>query len=610
MNTSGDLTSSAGNSGTASADLMVDVDRPGFSKSFAPSSVPLGDRSTLTFTIDNSSASFIPFMAFIDNLPTGMVIASPSNTSTDCNFLSTGVVTAVPGTGVVILSAGGVAAGSTCTVTVDVTTTSTGELDNVTGELTHTIGAGTTVFSAGKASDTLEVTVTDIAIQKSFTDDPVPPGGVVNLEFKIDNFDRNFSATGITFTDDLTFTPSMMLAAVGLPLVDICGAGSMLSGTTTLTLTGGVLGPGGSCTFSVSLQVPAGETIGIFANTTGAITGSVDGSMVTGNMASDDLFVQPAPVLDKLFVGDPVGAGDDVTLRFTITNTSATSGATDITFLDELTDGGLGTGFLPFPVTVTLPPVPDPPCGAGSSLALAFIDTDRQGLSLTGGSLAAAPGPGDSCTSDVTLTIPAGFPAGTHTNTTEEITATVDGATRTGNPASDDLVVVAAPSLLKEFTDDPVQPGDMVTRQFTLTHDALAPADATGVTFTDDLAAAIAGLAGIGLPLTDVCGPGNGTLTGTASDTFLTFAGATLTPGQVCTFSLILDVPNTAPAGNHTNTTSSVMAMVPGATATENPASDDLKISGLTFTKEFIGDPVIAGDTVTLRFTITRCSSF
>jgi hypothetical protein len=54
MNVSGDLTSSAGNSGTASDDLTVDTTRPGFSKSFAPSSVPLGGRSALTFTIDNT----------------------------------------------------------------------------------------------------------------------------------------------------------------------------------------------------------------------------------------------------------------------------------------------------------------------------------------------------------------------------------------------------------------------------------------------------------------------------------------------------------------------------------------------------------------------------
>ena len=87
-------------------------------------------------------------------------------------------------------------------------------------------------------------------------------------------------------------------------------------------------------------------------------------------------------------------------MRFTITNPSTTSGATDIEFVDELTDGSGGSppdltsGFLPFPVNVNLPSVPDPACGAGSSVAIVNVDTDRQGLELTGGSLAAAGIPG------------------------------------------------------------------------------------------------------------------------------------------------------------------------------------------------------------------------
>ncbi len=63
-------------------------------------------------------------------------------------------------------------------------------------------------------------------------------------------------------------------------------------------------------------------------------------------------------------------------------------------------------------------------------------------------------------------------------------------------------------------------------------------------------------------------------------------------------------LPELAAAGGHTNTTSSVVATVLGVTATGNAASDDLEIAGLVFTKEFIDDPVLPGDTVTLRFTL------
>ena len=139
---------------------------------------------------------------------------------------------------------------------------------------------------------------------------------------------------------------------------------------------GGSIAPEGFCTISVSLSVPGAATPGSHTNTTSTVTGTVDGSPVVGNMASDDLSVSPSPVLTKEFIGDPVTPGGSVTLRFTVTNTSTTSGATDITFDDELTDGGPGTGFLPFPLMVTLPPVPNPPCGAGSTLGF-FLSRHR-----------------------------------------------------------------------------------------------------------------------------------------------------------------------------------------------------------------------------------------
>ena len=204
--------------------------------------------------------------------------------------------------------------------------------------------------------------------------------------------------------------------------------------------------------------------------------------MVTGNTASADLIVNSAPTLTKEFVGDPVNAGDDVILRFTITNTSTTSAATDIAFIDELTT------FLPFPVVTGV--LPASPCGVGSSMFLSVPDTDIHELHLTGGSLAASA----VCTFDVTLTIPAAMASGTFLNTTSEITATVDMVTVAGKPASDSLMVVAAPSLTKTFTDDPVAPGDTVTLEFTLTHSLNATVDATDISFTDDLALVLAGL--------------------------------------------------------------------------------------------------------------------
>ena len=606
MNVSGALTYAelAGAPPTASADLTVDITRPGFSKSFAPSSVPLGGRSTLTFTIDNSAnASFVILVGFTDNLPVGMEIASPANASTDCVGA---LLTAVPGTSVIALSGGLMLAGTSCTVSVDVVATGGGMLDNISSDLI--VSGGESGLPSGKASATLDVTFDTLHLTKSFTDDPVPPGGTVTLEFTIDNFDRLDSATGIDFTDDLAAilpgTPD--ITALGLPLTGLCPAGNGTltgsAGATFLTFSGATVAAESSCTFTVDLAVPVGAPIGIHTNTTSDITGDIGGSMETGSAASDDLFVQPIPLLTKEFTDDPVGGGDTVTLSFTITNTSPTSMATDIAF-EDVFDSVLPTASSPGAI-----PAPGSFCGGATATFTPLIDPPMDTvipakLVVSGGSLTTAD---PTCTFSIILDVLVGAPTGTYPNATSPITAVVDGVTYSGDPATDDLEVVAPPMLMKEFTDDPVEPGGTVTLEFTLTHDALAPGDATGITFTDDLAAVIAGLAASAgeLPLAGLCPAGDGTLSGSSGDTLLTFSGASLMPGDVCTFSVTLDVPGAATAGPHTNTTSGVVATVLGVTGTENAASDDLEITSVSLTKSFTDDPVIAGGTVTLEFTI------
>jgi len=596
MNVSGDLTSNAGNSGTAGTDLTVATDRPGFTKSFSPGSIPLGGRSTLTFTIDNTANPALAVcLTFADNLPVGMVVAGPADASTTCTG---GLVTAAPGTSVIsygpaFLGDASVAAISSCTVTVDVVGGAAGLLGNTTGELMS--GTSFPQVSSGKAAATLEVTVDPISLIKSFTDDPVPAGGTVTLEFTVTNFDRNDTATNIAFTDDLDAALSG-LAATGLPAADICGAGSQLSGTSVLTLTGGNLAPGSSCTFSATLQVPGAAPTGIYPNTTSSVTADIGGAGVVGSPAADLLFVAPAPALTKEFTDDPVGAGGSVTLEFTITNTSSTATATDIEFMDVFYVGlptasaVPGPGFCGPGSTATFTPLINPP----------LSDAVPARLTIAGASLIA----GESCTFDITLDVAPGVPSGTYPNVTTPIVATVGSEPVVGNPATDDLVVVAGPGLLKEFTDDPAVPGGTVTLEFTLTHDPNAPGNATSIAFTDDLAAALSGLAAGGLPTNGICGAGS-QISGTTS---LSFTGGTLAPDETCTFSVTLDIPVTAPAGAHTNTTSTVSATVGGVTVIENAASDDLMIAGLVLTKEFTDDPAFPGGTVTLQFTIDNIS--
>ena len=589
-NTSGALTSDAGNSGSASADLTVVTSRPGFSKSFSPSIVAFGGRSTLTFTIDNTTnSSPANDLSFLDNLPVGMTIAAPSNASTSCGTeVIPATLTAVAGSNFISLFANGVssfpalAAGATCTVIVDVIGGSVGVLINTSGELTS-FGQ-----SSGKATAALTVTNDRIALGKSFIGDPVGAGDNVTLEFTITNLDRRNSATDIAFTDNLDAVLSG-LVATSLPAAP-CGAGSTLSGTSILTLNGGSLTPEASCTFSATLQVPAGAADGTYVNTTSPITAVIDGRAVSATAASDTLFVTAAPSLTKTFLSDSVGAGDTVTVEFTITNGSSSSTATAIAFTDNVDAFLSGTTIAALPAAGF--------CGAGSSISPTFDPTQ---LVVAGGNLAAS----DSCTFAVDLTIPQGALAGIYTNTTSALTATLDGTAVTGSSANDDLTVVGSPQLGKEFIDDPVAPGDTVTLQFTIVNNEENPFAASDITFTDDLTAALPGLTAVGLPSFGDCGAGS-QLSGTTS---LSFTSGSLAEGESYTFAVTLQVPSEAVPGNFTNTTSNLVSTVDGVTVTNNPASDDLKVSGLSLTKQFTDDPVIAGDTVNLEFTIDNTSS-
>ena len=355
------------------------------------------------------------------------------------------------------------------------------------------------------------------------------------------------------------------------------------------------MGAESSCTISVSLTVPGGAGLGSHTNTTGAVGGTVDGMGLTGNVASDKLFVDPAPRVTKTFLDNPVGAGGTTRLEFTITNTSQTSGATGITFSDEF-DSVLPTAFLEpadgsacGPSDFTFTPLFNPAPPSSPTPAR---------LTLTGGALSA----GQFCTFQITLNVLTSAAPGSYPNTTSAISATVDGATRTGDPASASLTVVAAPSLLKEFTTDPAQPGGTTILQFTLTNNDVTNT-ASAVGFTDDLTTAFAGLSAVPPLSTGTC---NGSLSGT---TTLTYSGGSLAAGASCTFSVTLSVPGSATPGSHTNTTSTVSATVSGVAAGSGAATADLVVAGLSLTKAFTDDPVQPGGTVTLRFTLTNASA-
>jgi len=338
-NTTGDLTSDIGNSGPATANLTIANDRPGFLKSFNPAIINFGEESTLTLTIDNTATGNpMTFLSFTDNLPVGLKIAAIPNMTNSCT--GTGNLIAVPGTSSISYTTTSffdeeVAAGATCAFTVSVVAENTGTLDNITEDLSCRNNLFQ-FFNAGKATASIEVlTPPLIAIQKDFSTNPVTPGGTTDLTFTINNFDRTNSATNLMFTDDLDAMLNGAVA-VGAPVIDACGIGSVLSGTNLLTFSGGSLPPEGSCTITIPVSIPVAAAPGEYTNVTSTISGDLGGTPITGNTFTEKLFVEETPLFTKTFLDNPITAGSTTTVEFTITNTSSTSSLTDMTFLHKI----------------------------------------------------------------------------------------------------------------------------------------------------------------------------------------------------------------------------------------------------------------------------------
>lgn len=146
--------STASPGGATASDVLTVLAHPTVAKAFSPSSISAGGTSTLTITLANSNASAnITGVAFTDTYPANLVNAGTPAASTTCG----GTVTAAAGGGSVALSGGTIPAGSSCTVTVDVTS-STG------GSYTNTLAAGSvSTTNAGSNTSGASGTISVIA---------------------------------------------------------------------------------------------------------------------------------------------------------------------------------------------------------------------------------------------------------------------------------------------------------------------------------------------------------------------------------------------------------------------------------------------------------------
>ncbi len=427
---------------------------PTIAKAFGTPAILVGGTTTLTFTLTNPNAgTALTGVAFSDTLPGGLVVATPSGLATTCG----GTVSAVEGSASIGLIDGGLAAGGSCTITVNVVGTSSGLKVNDTGAVTSTeSGAG------GDALAFLVVveppTVAPPTIAKAFGVASIAVDATTTLTFTLTNPNPGTALSGVGFTDALP---------IGLVVGNPNGLASTCGGTVTAVADSGSIGladggipANGSCTITVSI---AGTTAGIKDNITSAVT-STEGSE-PGGTASASLTVVGPPAIAKAFGAATIAVNGTTTLTFNLTNPNATTALTGVSFTDLL-PGGL---------VVSTPNGLASTCG-GTVTAVAGSGS----VALASGGL---PGNG-SCSITVNVT---GTAPGAKNNTTSAVASAESG---TGGTASASLTVMAPPAIAKAFGIASIVLNQTTSLTFNLTNPNLGTA-LSGVGFTDPLPAGL-----------------------------------------------------------------------------------------------------------------------
>lgn len=498
-------TTTANNTATDPTSIIA---KPTVTKSFTPTVIASGSTSTMTLVVTNSAAIALTGVTFTDSFPAGMVVAPVPNLASSCGGTLTG---GGGGNTFLNLANGALAATTTCTITVDVTTSLSGTFDNGTSGV-----AANETGAAGSGSNIARLTVlTPPSLSKAFSPAAIGVNGVSTLTFTLTNL-NSAAITGAAFADTY---PANLVNALAPNVTNTCGGSTTggASGGSTIGLTGATIPAAGSCT--VSVRVTSAST-GTYDNVSDAITSTNAG---TGNAASATLTVTD-PSIAKSFSPAIVPAGVFSTVTFVLSN-GAVLPATAAAFTDNLPAG----------LVVATPAAPSSDCGGTLSAA-----SGSSTISLSGGTIPAL----GSCT--VTVRVVAASP-GSYANTASGISSSLGN----GSPSNTAILTVTTPAtIVKSFTPATIRANELSTMGFQISNPNSVAL--TGVAFTDNFPGG--GLQVAATPnLTSSC---VGTITGASpGSTVFALSGGALAAGATCTITVVVTSPT---PGTFSNTTTGV----------------------------------------------------
>ena len=535
---------------------------PDISKGFDSTSILLNGTTVLRFFISTGSSQ--TGVAFTDNLPAGLVVASPNSLSNSCG----GTLTATPGSTSLSLTGGTTTEFPPfvgkfgCNISVSVTGTTGGTKVNVTGNVSSTEGG-----MGNTATATLIVGSPSPSIFKSFGAAAIALNGSTSLSFTIGI--GVGSQTGLAFTDTL---PAGLVVATPNGLINTCnGTLTAVTGSNSISLTGGSI-PG--FTFACSIQVAVkGTTAGAKVNVTDNVS-STEGGI--GNTATATLNVVAAPSISKSFGAVSVPVGGTTSLTFTINNPNPAGQLINLQFTDTLPTGLL----------VATPNGLVNTCGGTATETAGGTSVSLVNVTLAGNG---------TCTLTVNLL---GSTSGVKNNVTSNVAAVDPGSTLgvSGNQATATLVVASPPSISKSFAAPVFPINTNTTLSFTLTNTNTIAL--TGANFTDALPTGL--LVASPVVQSNTCG---GTLTAVAAATSISLTGGTIPANGTCT----ITVSVTGTSAGVKNNVTSVIGSVEGGNGNTAAASTIVALSP-SITKAFGATAIALNGSTSLTFTIDSSS--
>jgi uncharacterized repeat protein (TIGR01451 family) len=577
----GALSTSSG-SNTVEASASLQIASPQVTKSFAATTVAANAATAMTITLTNVTDATITGIGFADTYPTGLVNSATTVTNTGCGGAPVASATATnPGT--LTFTGGSLAAGASCTLSVNVQSATS-------GSYTNTIAAGAVASSIGTnaTGNSATLNVARPSISKAFSVATVPLNNTATLTITLSN-PTGTNMTGAAFTDTL---PAGLTASVS---GGTCAGAKTASGS-IVSIAGGTIPLNASCTVTATVTA---TSVGLKINTILAggltVTGPVAAS--NGTAATADITVLAAPTITKSFLTSPILPNTDVTtLQIVLANSNPTA-LTGATFTDT---------FPTSPGVMTIADLTTTNSCSGSLFNNlgAALAVGSAGIQLTGGTIPA----NGSCT--ITVNVKASL-AGDYTNTipaspTAGFLNTANGGGNTVVATAPLSVRLAAPTVAKSFSPATIVANTSTTLTLTITNPSTTQA-ITGVAWSDIFPAGMKVFSTPGF--TNTCG-GTVTAGSAANDTSINISGATVpfNAGGTGSCSISVAVTSTVVAAspgmaNTTGTVTSTNANT-SATAAASLIVTAPPLTSPTIAKAFLQPTIGSGDISTIRFTL------